>query len=385
MKAGLPGAVVGLVMLLFLGIFGAINTSNAMADSSCGDRGTPQTTDGGSDSGSSSQSGNGDIRAKQIKNARIIDGVAKKHGLSGRATLIALMTALQESTLINLDHGHADSVGVFQQRAAWGPKADRMNVKKSARMFFYGGQQGQPGLTDIKDWQTKPLGDAAQDVQNSAFPDLYVGQERPARKIAEEAGIDLSRAGKGGSDKETGGGDAPTGSGTSSLENGTCYPQPNGSVEQPGGDGGGKVTKGKFKDGKATGWPSSVSNPRSTKEAIAWARRQTSAGKHWERLCLRFVSKAYGYGPTRQYRAIEQWGDTPARMKHTKDRRPPPGALLYWSTGKGRAGHVALYLGGGKIASNDIERPGYIDVVPADAIEKKWGSTYLGWTAPLLP
>ncbi|MEU2086522.1 peptidase M23 [Streptomyces albus] len=387
LKLGLPGAAIAFAMLLLLGVLGAFNANEAMADEACGDRGSPQTTDAGSDSGSGKGQGRGgNLRRKQIKNAKIIDGVAKAHGLSGKATLIALMTALQESTLINLDHGHADSVGIFQQRAAWGPKADRMNVKKSAKMFFYGGQQGQPGLTDIKGWQHKAPGIAAQDVQRSLYPEMYAGQEAPARKIAKEAGIDLDRSGTRKEDEEEGPSQEPGRSGQANDRTGTgvqgldgCY------GHEPGTGAAGKKAKGKFSDGRADGWPKGVKNHRSTAEAIAWARRQVDGPPNWERLCLRFVSTAYGFGPTRQYRAIEQWQDTPARMKHAKDRHPPKGALMYWSTGAGRAGHVALYIGDGKIASNDIRRPGYIDIVPAAAIEKDWGSTYLGWTAPLFP
>ena len=74
----------------------------------------------------------------------------------------------------------------------------------------------------------------------------------------------------------------------------------------------------------------------------------------------------------------------PAGMRHDGDRDPAPGALLFWST-SGRAGHVALYLGGGQIASNDIITDGQISVVPATDIETKWGATYLGWSPPYFP
>ncbi|KOG44797.1 hypothetical protein ADK75_34270 [Streptomyces virginiae] len=74
----------------------------------------------------------------------------------------------------------------------------------------------------------------------------------------------------------------------------------------------------------------------------------------------------------------------PAEMQNDKDRNPPPGALLYWDTGQ-RAGHVALYLGNGKIASNDIVSQGRIDIVDATVVESKWGATYIGWAPPYFP
>ncbi|WP_406054002.1 hypothetical protein OG462_42580 [Streptomyces sp. NBC_01077] len=61
-----------------------------------------------------------------------------------------------------------------------------------------------------------------------------------------------------------------------------------------------------------------------------------------------------------------------------------PGALLYWDTGQ-RAGHVALCLRDGKIASNEFRRYGYIDAVNATDIETVWGATYLGWAPPYFP
>jgi cell wall-associated NlpC family hydrolase len=60
--------------------------------------------------------------------------------------------------------------------------------------------------------------------------------------------------------------------------------------------------------------------------------------------------------------------------------------LLFWAT-IGRFGHVAVYVGGGLIVSNDIEdrRPGEGGVYLLDVseIESRWGARYLGWAAPV--
>ncbi|MEW2434278.1 peptidase M23 [Streptomyces caniferus] len=378
LKVSVIGGLLFFVGLLLMGAF--MPTPSAEA-STCEDTG-PGTGAAAPDRGAAAPDPadgsqlSRSIHQQQLTNAKTIDKVAKKLHLPGRATLIALMTAMQESTLQNLNHGHADSIGLFQQRpsAKWGTEAQIMKPEFAATSFFQG-RGGNKGLKDIANWQTRPPGEVAQAVQNSAHPELYAGHESAMRKLAKEAGVDLGRKGTAANNGPQTDDDAASGDNPSTCKD----------TDADEASDSGKATKGKFKDGKNDGWPSPVNNPRTTKEAIAWARGQTDAGRNWERLCLRFVSKAYGYGPSRQYRAIEQWGDTPARMKHPGDRKPPPGALMFWSTGKGRAGHVALYLGGGKIASNDIERVGYIDVVPASAIETRWGSTYLGWTAPLLP
>lgn len=77
--------------------------------------------------------------------------------------------------------GDLDSVGLFQQRDAWGTISARMNPVMSTEMFFTGGAAGQRGLLDIPGWETLPVGRAAQAVQVSAFPARYAEQEAVAR------------------------------------------------------------------------------------------------------------------------------------------------------------------------------------------------------------
>ncbi|RKN52326.1 hypothetical protein D7231_35310 [Streptomyces klenkii] len=239
----------------------------------------------------------------------------------------------------------------------------------AATMFFLGADDGDPpGLTDIEGWETMPPGDAAQAVQRSAFPDLYAGQEDAAREIAEEAGIDLYRPGGGAPAPQ------PTDPGTEDQ----CYPD-EGEDAPGGGEGNG------FIDSATTAWPLRVDNPRSTEGAIAWARDQAETSfSGWYRRCLAFVAQAWGWGGSGVNYAIDHYRQMPADMRHDGSRTVPPGALMYWETG-GRAGHVALYLGDGLIASNDILRPDYIDIVDATEIETRWGATYVGWAPPYFP
>lgn len=126
-------------------------------------------------------------------------------------------------------------------------------------------------------------------------------------------------------------------------------------------------------------------NPRSVAEAIAWAKNQVDNPlKSWDNLCLSFVAHAYGWSGSGKPMASTQWSDTPSSMRHEGDRNPPPGALVFWKTSH-EAGHVALYLGNGMIASNDIHAQGKISIVPMDEIDQKWGAKYLGWTPPYFP
>ncbi|MFF5924175.1 peptidase M23 [Streptomyces flavochromogenes] len=380
-KLAVPASVVFVCFLLVVGVFGGGVAAQANADS-CGDRGQPgaELPGGPGSSGGTGQSPDGDLRKKQIENAKVIDSVAERGGMSGQATLIGLMTALQESTLLNIEYGDRDSLGLFQQRPSqgWGTREQILNPRHSSKMFFFGADSGSPrGLADIRGWEAMPLWKAAATVQRPAeeYETLYAGQEGSAREIAAQAGIDLLRPAVNGPALPDGGAPGPSGETAGPGDVDECYTGGGGTPGKPGEP---------FHDG-AAGWPASVRNPRSTAAAIQWAENEAATGgRDWFALCLAFVARVYGWSYSGVPYAIDHYREMPPVMKHDKDRNPPPGALMYWDTGK-RAGHVAIYLGDGKIASNDIARPGYIDVVPATDIETKWGATYLGWAPPYFP
>lgn len=63
-----------------------------------------------------------DLDAEQLANAGLVVEVTARSGLPARAAVIAVATALQESSLRNLDYGDAagpDSRGLFQQRTRY--------------------------------------------------------------------------------------------------------------------------------------------------------------------------------------------------------------------------------------------------------------------------
>lgn len=121
----------------------------------------------------------------QIANARAIVKVGVQLKVPNRGLVVAVATALQESTLRNLTYGDRDSVGLFQQRDAWGPFAVRTTPTESAAMFYTGGQQGQPGLLDIRGWSALSITAAAQAVQRSAYPYAYAKWETLASNLVE--------------------------------------------------------------------------------------------------------------------------------------------------------------------------------------------------------
>lgn len=136
------------------------------------------------------------LRGEQLANAATIADVGRESGVSERGLIVALMAALQESGLRNLDHGDRDSLGLFQQRAGWGSFTDRQTPQFAVRAFF-GGRAGPnsgspPGLLDVPGWERMGLGEAAQAVQISAYPGLYERWEPVARAVLSAVGGSLS-------------------------------------------------------------------------------------------------------------------------------------------------------------------------------------------------
>lgn len=118
------------------------------------------------------------LDTEQLSNAKLITGVAKSAFATDperrQAAIVAVATAMQESSLRNLDHGDLDSLGLFQQRASWGSADERQTPAYAAGKFF-------AGLAGVSGWDKLPVTEAAQAVQRSAYPDAYAKWESLAR------------------------------------------------------------------------------------------------------------------------------------------------------------------------------------------------------------
>lgn len=117
------------------------------------------------------------LTREQQRNARTIIAVGRQHKVGDRAIKIALMAALQESSLRNLGGGDRDSIGLFQQRPSqgWGTPKKLRDPVYAARAF-YGVNPAtpfNPGLKQVRGWKTKKHGKVAQAVQRSAYPRAY--------------------------------------------------------------------------------------------------------------------------------------------------------------------------------------------------------------------
>jgi hypothetical protein len=115
----------------------------------------------------------------QAASAATIEAVASARDLPERAVTIAIATAMQESSLRNLDYGDRDSLGLFQQRPSqgWGSEAEVQDPVYAAGAFY-------DQLVEIPDYESMPLTEAAQEVQRSAFPDEYAKHEEEAALLA---------------------------------------------------------------------------------------------------------------------------------------------------------------------------------------------------------
>lgn len=127
------------------------------------------------------------LTAEGEANARVIISIGRELGVSDYGIVIALATAMQESTMRNLNYGHLDSVGLFQQRPAsgWGTPSQLTTPSHAARLFYGGPKNPNKGKTrgllDIAGWQSMTVTQAAQKVQISAYPNAYAKWETSAR------------------------------------------------------------------------------------------------------------------------------------------------------------------------------------------------------------
>lgn len=275
----------------------------------------------------------------QIRNASSIVNTARTRSLPPRAAVIAVATAIQESSLNNLAGGDRDSVGLFQQRPSqgWGTTAQLTDPVYAANRFY-------DAVVRVPDWQTKPLTDVAQAVQRSATPGAYARWEQAAGALVAKTWSDHA---------------------VTSLTDG-C---------------GGQDTK----DPAAA---FSVTDPRTPAQAIAAARAEEGA-VGWYRRCDNFVAQTYGYGSSGSPTADDHWNRlVDEGLAHPGDGNPPPGALLFYDTHD--VGHVALYLGNDLVASNDVldtvKGQGKIAIVHRiELTNGHWRLRYRGWAQPAFP
>lgn len=119
-----------------------------------------------------------DLTVVQLHHASTINAIGLSRGIPERGRIIAVATAFQESSLRNREDGDRDSVGLFQQRPSqgWGTQEEILDPVYAAGQFY-------DALLQVDDWPDLPLTEAAQAVQQSAYPDAYAKWEPQATTL----------------------------------------------------------------------------------------------------------------------------------------------------------------------------------------------------------
>jgi cell wall-associated NlpC family hydrolase len=160
--AAAPMLAAAAVLLLI----GGAGSSRAGTPAGCASAGTGQTLLGVS------------LSAEQMSNALTILTVVAGRRLGPRAALIAVTTAYAESGLINAAvHTDHDSEGLFQQRISLYTKPVADDPVRASNAFL-------DRLVQVPNWDTLPVGDAAQAVQHSTpGPAFYTAHQTVATAI----------------------------------------------------------------------------------------------------------------------------------------------------------------------------------------------------------
>lgn len=300
----------------------------------------------------------GDVRAEQIANAKTIDQVAADLGLSGRASRIGIITAMGESSLINLGYGDVagpDSRGLFQQRhtMGWGTLQQTMEPEFAATSFFLG-RTTNKGLTQIPGWEGMEPTAAIHAVQRNADPNHYAKFYGAADAVINEAEIDVDRQANEERQEAEG---VPTDTGK--ADSGQC--DPNG-----GGDGGeGTVPTGDGKDdypwsGNVPGAGVYVADPMGFfyGECTSWAGWviNRNAGSTKAPFKYSYANGNFVNGNAKEWKS--RWLARGWKVSKT----PVSGAVAWWDAGSGGAGwagHVAIVhevLDDGRVVIEEYNR-----------------------------
>jgi murein DD-endopeptidase MepM/ murein hydrolase activator NlpD len=196
LRWAVPGGLLAplLVFVLLLGFVVLIVDADerAAAAQPCGAVGAPvvpvagaPAVPGGSVAGYSGQ---------QLDHAATIMRAGADLGLSAHGQTVGVMTAMGESSLINVDYGDTvgpDSRGLFQQRAngAWGSYADRMDPYISATNFFR-------ALLRVPGWEALPPTLAAHRTQRNADPWHYEDYWPAATQVVAALGGGIAPVGE---------------------------------------------------------------------------------------------------------------------------------------------------------------------------------------------
>jgi len=179
LKIALGAAVVLLLTPCGLGLLAMTAWDAAGAGVLC-----PPARPAAAASGNGTWAPQGSWSATQVGHAATIVVAGAGLGVPRWGWVVAVATAMQESSLHNLGHlgqgNDHDSLGLFQQRPSqgWGTPAQLLDPAYAATAFYR-------RLLQVPGWQQLPLTEAAQRVQRSAYPDAYAKWQAEATALVD--------------------------------------------------------------------------------------------------------------------------------------------------------------------------------------------------------
>ncbi|MEW2305374.1 C40 family peptidase [Streptomyces sp. NPDC006655] len=316
----------------------------------------------GNNKASLSASGLGDPE-EQIPNAETIQATGIAMKVPARGQIVALATALQESGLRNLDYGDRDSLGLFQQRPSqgWGTAAEVRDPVHASTKFY-------EGLLKVSGWQSMTVAQAAQEVQDSGFPDAYAKWEPLATALQKAIAKSLGQNGSSGNDGDTSGEAEQTASSMATA----CGTDGDGSSFGP-------IPAGSVPEG----YKIPASAPKAVRTAIRWGLGQLGTPYEWGGAC----SAPHGQDPmgrcdcsSLMQASYKAGGVSISRTTYTQVKEGKavsvdalkPGDLLFTRGTAVAPEHVGMFIGQGLI----LQAPKTGDVVKI--------STLASWRADIL-
>jgi len=118
----------------------------------------------------------GAYKGEQVVNAAYVIKAGQGMGLDAWSITVGVMTAMGESSLVNIGYGDAagpDSRGLFEQRDSWSTLAQRMNPSAAAGLFF-------AALVKVPGYRALEPTIAAHRTQRNADPYHYAPYWGPA-------------------------------------------------------------------------------------------------------------------------------------------------------------------------------------------------------------
>jgi hypothetical protein len=293
------------------------------------------------------------LSAAQVENATAIINAGALLHVPQRGQTIAVMAAIEESSLQNLTGpgvNHQDALGLFQQRPDQGSASHRLDPTASAERFYQ-------ALTKVTGWQNLPPTLAAHAAQRNLDPNVYARWWSKAVSVFN--GL-------------------TTGTGAAGLRNLAERAQLIANCEAA-------TAGGRFTANLGTRYVGPLAPLELYNRAIGFA---THGGNGWFDRCQAFVAQLDGRPYSGYSTALDAWQTFEAEgaahpLTRSDGVAPPVGAWLYYSDSTNPAGHVVTYLGNGRVASTDVFGQGRVGVGPASAItDGPWHMQYLGWATP---